>query len=173
MLTRTLRAAMLGLACVALPALAAPSVTVTASSGSFYSLADSYSAATNPASSAISDAFGDVEFLSEDFILAFDFRSDGGFDLWGLAALASGSYDFDFTGLGGRLFAASWDGTASGLTLTVLDDDSLRLSVDGAKFTPDDAAPFTGRFSVPEPAGLSLLALVLLALVHRRHARRA
>lgn len=169
--TRSLCAAVLGLASFALPALtahAAPTVTVTASSGSFYSLADGYSAATNPASSAISDTFGDVEFLSDDFNLAFDFRSDGSFDVYGLAALASGVYDFDFSDLGGRLVRAGWDGAAAGLTLTVLDADSLRLSIDGQAFTPDTNAPFSGRFAVPEPAGLAWLGLGLIGLVQRR-----
>ena len=149
-----------------LSAQAAPTVTVTASSGSFYSLADGCSAATNPASSAISDAFGDVEFLSDDFNLAFDFRSDGSFDVYGLAALASGVYDFDFSDLAGRLISADWDG-AAGLTLTVLDADSLRLSIDGRVFTPDANTPFSGRFAVPEPAGLAC-GLGALALVQRR-----
>ena len=168
MLTRTFSAAVLGFAALILPAQAAPTVTVTASSGSFYSLADGYSTATNPASSAISDSFGDVEFLFDDFNLAFDFRSDGSFDVYGLAALASGVYDFDFSDLAGRLISAGWDGAAAGLTLTVLDADSLRLSIDGRVFTPDANTPFSGRFAVPEPAGLGLLALGALALVQRR-----
>ncbi len=170
MLTRKYSAFVLGLAALALTlsAQAAPTVTVTASSGSFYSLADGYAAATNPASSAISDAFGDVEFLSDDFNLAFDFRSDGSFDVYGLAALASGVYDFDFSDLAGRLISADWDGAAAGLTLTVLDADSLRLSIDGRVFTPDANTPFSGRFALPEPAGLGLLALGALALVQRR-----
>lgn len=168
MSSRTLRAAVAGLAFLALPALAAPTVTLTSSTGSFYSLADGYAAATNPASSAISDAFGDVEFLSDDFNLAFDFRSDGSFDVWGLAALTSGSYDFAFSDLGGRLIDAVWDGAANGLSLAVLDADHLRLTMDGNAFTPDAVAPFSGRFSVPEPAGLGLLALGALALVQRR-----
>lgn len=168
---RPLCVAVLGIASLAFataPALAAPTVTLTASSGSFYTLADGYAAAANPASSAVSDAFGDVEFLSDDFNLAFDFRSDGSFDVYGLAALASGVYDFDFSDLAGRLVSAGWDGAAAGLTLTVLDADSLRLSIDGQAFTPDAVAPFSGRFAVPEPAGLVGLGLGVLGWVQRR-----
>ena len=79
------------------------------------------------------------QFLSDDFNLAFDFTSDGDFGIgfYGLAALASGVYDFDFSDLAGRLISADWDGAAAGLTLTVLDTDSLRLSIDGRVFTPD------------------------------------
>ena len=80
-------------------------------------------------------------------------RSDGGFDVYGLAALASGVYDFDFSDLAGRLISADWDGAAATASRSPFWMPTACVSASTAVFTPDANTPFSGRFAVPEPGG--------------------
>jgi hypothetical protein len=145
-------------------------ITGHALSGALFSAADGYASASNPATAALSDGFGDIEFVSDDGNLFFDFKSDGTLDLYGLANGLSNRFDFDFADLGGRLFAAAFASPVAGLSLEVLDADTLRLTLDRVDFAAD-GSPFSARLVVPEPASLPLVALALFCAVLAR--RRA
>lgn len=156
-------------------------IKATASSGQLLSLDDAYASAANPAFATLSVAFGDLEFLSDDFALGIDFGADGAlrfYDFAGSATLPDLSLDFSFPGLGVRLNAFTLDAlphlAAGTINAAVIDRDTLRITFSGVTL---DAAfeSVGGTLTVPEPTPLALLALCgLLACAgtRRRHTGR-
>ena len=143
-------------------------ITGQTASGALLSLDDGYSAAANPATATLSDVFGDIEFLTDDFNLFFDFQSDGSLSIYGLADGLSNRFDFDLAGLPGNLARADLDHPVAGLRLDVLGTSTLRVTLDRVVFAAD-GSPYVAHVVLPEPgaAALAVLGLVLLAAGHR------
>ncbi len=146
-------------------------ITGHASAGSLLSLDDGYSAAANPATATLSDGFGDIEFLTDDFNLFFDFQSDGSLSIYGLADGLSNRFDFDLAGLPGNLARVDVDHAVAGLRFDVLGTHTLRVTLDRVVFAAD-GSPYVAHLVLPEPdaAALVVLGLVLVAGLRLRRA---
>lgn len=118
--------------------------------------------------SALTDA--DIEFLTDDFALGIDFRSDGLLRLWD--NLGTGADDFNYT-LRFSFVDLAWplndiwlqdtsNLIGGDLLVTLLDDHTFELELRDLRFSPGFTYADVA-VSVPEPATLPLLALGLLA----------
>lgn len=168
----------------ALAALAAPAVhaaplpegsTVTATlvsgtASGLLSLADLYSSSTNPAAAAVSSAVGDLEFLTDDAVLGFDWTADGRLLVWnnsGAALTTDYTISFSFEGH----LAAITDLAGAGLWLSQ-SGDVVSLTVQAAAFTADFTPVAAVQVEVPEPSAWALAMTGLLAAGLTRRARR-
>lgn len=128
---------------------------------------------------ALSDGFGDIEFLSGDAVIGLDFTSDGLLTVYNngtdLALPVDYSFTFDFAGLDGRIASFSLGDlslvNAGAITTTVLGDSRIGITLTGVSFSSDFGS-FTTQIDVPEPGSLALTAaaLALLAGTRRRAA---
>ena len=112
----------------------------------------------------------DIEFVTDDFALGIDFRSDGVLRLWdnlGTGAdLFNYTLQFSFVDLAWPL-ENIWALNTSNLTggnlfFAILDNDTFELQLRDVRFSPGFTYADVG-ISVDEPATLPLLALGLLA----------
>lgn len=118
----------------------------------------------------------DMEFLTEDFALGIDFRSDGVLRLWDNLGSGADYFNytlrFSFSDLAGPLSAIWLQDTSSliggNLFVSLIDNDTFQLELRDVQFSPGFTYADVG-VSVDEPATLPLLALgVLAALAWRR-----
>lgn len=154
--------------------------SVSGPTGQMLAAADGYATPAGPAVTPLSGVAGDIEFLSGDFALAFDFDETGGLGIQDNTggALLAGTYvfDFGFDGLLDRIGifeAADLSALLSGsLVFERLDDRSVRLTATDLQFA-EAFGVIGARLLVPEPASSALLAAALLAwALARRAARR-
>jgi PEP-CTERM motif len=118
-------------------------------------------------SSALSDA--NIEFLTDDFALGIDFRSDGLLRLWDNlgsgADLFNYTLQFSFSDLALPLSALSLEDTSNllggNVFVNIIDGDTFELALHNVQFSPGFTSADVG-ISVPEPDTLLLLALGLL-----------
>lgn len=122
------------------------------------------------ASPALSDA--DIEFLTGDFALGIDFRSDGLLRLWDNLGTGADSFNYDL-----RFSFSDWDAPLNNIWLqdtsnliggnlfvTIIDNNTFDLALRGVQFSPGFTYADVG-LSVDEPATLPLLVLGVLAAV--------
>lgn len=118
--------------------------------------------------SALTDS--DIEFLTDDYALGIDFRSDGVLRLWDNlgsgADLFNYTLRFSFADLAGPLDGIWLQDTSSilggSLLVSIIDSDTFELQLHDVQFSPGFSHADVG-ISVDEPATLPLLALGLLA----------
>lgn len=114
----------------------------------------------------------DIEFLTDDFALGIDFRSDGVVRLWD--NLGSGADVFNYT-LRFSFVDLAWPLESIGLQdtsnllggnlfVSIIDSDTFELQLRDLQFSPGFTFADVG-LSVDEPSTLPLLALGLLAAV--------
>jgi hypothetical protein len=125
------------------------------------------------ASPALTD--GDIEFLTEDYALGIDFRSDGVLRLWD--NLGTGTDYFNYTlrfslaGLALSLESIWLQDTSNllggNLFVSIVDSSTFLLELRDVQFRPGFTYADVG-ITVDEPATLPLLALGMLAAVSWR-----
>ncbi len=150
-------------------------IQASASGVSLFGAGDGYAAAGSTAWASLSGAFGDVEFLSDDGNLFFDFLGDGTLEVYGFADTLQASVDFVFAGQSQPLDSVQWIGASlAGLSLSIVDAQTLRFSVTEAAFSAISGPVVVGIHladpqALPEPATgvLAAMALALLALQRR------
>jgi MYXO-CTERM domain-containing protein len=133
-----------------------------------------YDAASNDyvsgAAPALTDS--DIEFLTDDYALGIDFRSDGVLRLWDNLGTGADVFNytlrFSFVDLTWPLDAIWLHDTSSvlggNLFVSILDSHTFELQLRDVQFSPGFSHADVG-ISVDEPATSSLLALGLLAAV--------
>lgn len=160
-----------GLSCAAQasPLTEGSALTARADAGTLlFGSADAYAAAANPALAHLSSAFGDVEFLTEDGALFFDFDASGLLTLYGSPG-ASGRFSFSFDGLRGPLLEARPLDDIDGVTFQVTQGHTLTVTLHNAAFA-EAWQPLAVQMRVPAPGGaaLALLGLGLVVATRRR-----
>ncbi len=125
--------------------------------------------------SALSD--GDIEFLSDDFALGIDFRSDGVVRLWDNLGTGADLFNytlrFSFPDLAlplDEIWLRDTSNVLGGsLFVSIIDSDTFELQLRDLQFSPGFTYAEVG-LSVDEPATLPMLMLGVLAVVWwRRH----
>jgi hypothetical protein len=119
--------------------------------------------------SALSDA--NIEFLTGDFALGIDFRSDGLLRLWDNLGTGADAFNytlrFSFSDLALPLSGIALQDTsnliAGNLFVNLIDGHTFELALRDVQFSPGFTSADVG-ISVPEPGTLSLFALGVLAL---------
>jgi hypothetical protein len=130
------------------------------------------------ASPALTDA--DIEFLTEDFALGIDFRSDGLLRLWDNVGTGADFFNytlrFSFSDLAWPLENIWLQDTSQliggNLFLAILDSNTFEVELRDVQFAPGFTYADVG-ISVDEPATLPLLALGVLAAVFASRRRFA
>lgn len=115
---------------------------------------------------------GDIEFLTDDFALGIDFRSDGVLRLWDNLGTGADLFNytlrFSFTDLADPLRSIWLQDTSNvlggNLFVSIIDSSTFELQLRDVQFSPGFSYADVG-ISVDEPATLPLLALGLLAAV--------
>jgi hypothetical protein len=143
-------------------------IQATASGVALFGAGDGYASAGSTAAASLSGAFGDVEFLSDDGNLFFDFLGDGTLEVYGFADTINASVDFVFTTLSQPLASVQWlAAPLAGLSFDIVDAQTLRVTLSGAAFS-SAAGPVAVAIDVPEPATGLLVAIGLGLLAVRR-----
>jgi MYXO-CTERM domain-containing protein len=114
----------------------------------------------------------DIEFLTDDFALGIDFRSDGVLRLWDNLGTGADLFNytlrFSFLDLADPLQSIWLQDTTNvlggNLFVSIIDSSTFELQLRDVQFSPGFAYADVG-ISVDEPATLPLLALGLLAAV--------
>jgi MYXO-CTERM domain-containing protein len=112
----------------------------------------------------------DIEFLTDDYALGIDFRSDGVLRLWDNLGTGADLFNytlrFSFAELTGPLDGIWLQDTSAllggSLLVSIIDSDTFELQLRDVQFSPGFSHADVG-ISVDEPAPLPLLALGLLA----------
>jgi hypothetical protein len=123
--------------------------------------------------SALTDS--DIEFLTDDYALGIDFRSDGVLRLWDNLGTGTDLFNytlrFSFADLADPLRNIWLQDTSSllggNLFVSIIDDDTFELQLRDLQFSPGFSYADVG-ISVDEPATLPLLALGLLGTLALR-----
>jgi hypothetical protein len=133
-----------------------------------------YDAASNDyvsgAAPALTDS--DIEFLTDDYALGIDFRSDGVLRLWDNLGTGADLFNytlrFSFVDLAWSLESLWLQDTSNllggQLFVSIIDNDTFELQLRDVQFSPGFAYADVG-ISVDEPSTLPLLTLGLLAAV--------
>ena len=135
--------------------------------------------AAEPGSNVTALAASDIEYLSGDFALAFDFFTDGTLQVWNNSdsrSLANYSVSFSFAGasLGGITLGDISGLNGGTVSVQLLDAHTVSLTFGNLSFA-DDFGSFTTQISaavVPEPTSYALL-VAGLGLLALRRARRS
>lgn len=136
--------------------------------------------ADEPGSNVTALAANDLEYLSGDAVLGFDFFTDGTLQVWNNSdsrSLANYAVSFSFASASLAGIALGDMSGLSGGTVSVqlLDAHTVGLSFSNLSFS-DDFGSFTAQISaapVPEPASYALLGAGLGLLALRRGRRQA
>jgi len=136
-----------------------------------------YDAASNyyvsGGASALTDS--DIEFLTDDYALGIDFRSDGVLRLWDNLGTGADLFNytlrFSFADLADPLGSIWLQDTSSllggNLFVSIIDSNTFELQLRDLQFSPGFSYAEVG-ISIDEPATLPLLALGLLGTLALR-----
>ncbi len=152
--------------------------SISGASTSLLGLDHAYAA--EPGSNVTALAASDLEYLSGDFALGFDFFTDGTLRVWNNSdsrSLANYSVSFSFAGgsLGGIALGDMSGLNGGTVSVQLLDAHTIGLTFSNLSFA-DDFGSFTTQISaavVPEPASYALLGVGLGLLALRRARRHA